>query len=111
MILDFETISTADLQNFNGGDGVFSVQKFDDGQNRIMRGTLEPGASIGFHTHVDSSEIFFVVSGRGTVYEDGAANGIPVPTGSCHYCPKGHSHMLRNEGTETLIIHVVVPRQ
>lgn len=31
--------------------------------------------------------------------------------GDCHYCPKGHSHSLENDGAEDLVFYTVVPRQ
>ncbi|MFR7893260.1 MAG: hypothetical protein ACLU38_03455 [Dysosmobacter sp.] len=33
----------------------------------------------------------------------------PVAPGTCHYCPKGHSHSLVNDGTEDLVTFAVVP--
>ena len=31
--------------------------------------------------------------------------------GVCHYCPKGHSHGIYNDGTEDLVVFAVVPEQ
>ena len=38
------------------------------------------------------------------VYED-------LAPGGCHYCPKGHTHSLINDGTEPLEFFAVVPNQ
>ncbi len=34
-----------------------------------------------------------------------------VTAGGCHYCPKGHSHSLVNNGTEDVVFFAVVPEQ
>lgn len=50
-----------------------------------------------------------MVKGTGMVlYDDGME---APPAGSCHYCPKGHSHSLRNESDETITFYAVVPEQ
>ena len=62
--------------------------------------TLEPGASIGLHTHQGNSEIIYILSGTGKVLYDGAYETL-VP-GACHYCPEGHEHSLINDGKDEL---------
>ena len=69
--------------------------------------TLEPGASIGLHTHQGNSEIIYILSGTGKVLYDGAYETL-VP-GACHYCPEGHEHSLINDGKDELRVFAVVP--
>ena len=72
-----------------------------------MRGTLEQGASIGFHKHETNSEIMFILGGEGKVlFDDGVEY---VKAGQCHFCPKGHSHSLINESAEPLVFCATVP--
>ena len=92
------------MPEFLGGEGVFHARMQLDGLNKIMRGMLEPGASIGLHTHETSSEIIYILSGEGKVLYDG--DDFPLKAGDCHYCPKGHAHSLRN-----LEFFAVVPNQ
>ena len=68
---------------------------------------LEP--SIGLHTHDTSSEIIYILKGRGKVLYDGGYE--EVEEGLCHYCPKGHEHSLINDSDEDLIFFAVVPEQ
>lgn len=82
---------------------------FYDGTNRIMRGSLVPGASIGTHTHDTGSEILFVVSGSGQVIYDGER--LELKAGVCHYCPKGHSHTLINDSDADLCFCAAVVEQ
>lgn len=109
MILDFTKMDVTVLENFKGGEKELSAHMFYDGVNRIMHGTLIPGASIGLHTHDNGSEIIYVLKGRGKVlYDEGEE---AVFEGMCHYCPKGHTHSLINNSQEDLVFFAVVPEQ
>lgn len=109
MIFNFDNMEEKMIPEFKGGSGCFRPRMFSDEHMKIMRARLEPGASIGFHTHDTNSEIIFMLRGRGMVlYDDGAEELV---AGQCHYCPKGHSHSLRNESAETIEFYAVVPEQ
>ena len=104
------------LPNFKGGEKEFVANMFFDGTNRIFKGKLVPGATIGMHTHEDSCEVIFVLEGCGSIVEKepGAENETvsPVKAGDCLYCPKGHSHSLMNTAEEgDLVFYAVVPMQ
>ncbi|HPX29267.1 MAG TPA: cupin domain-containing protein [Sphaerochaeta sp.] len=62
--------------------------------------TLEPGSSIGEHTHTGEIEYYWILQGEGIVTErDGekiVKKGDLVITGG------GESHAIRNEGSEPL---------
>lgn len=109
MIIDFNTIKEEAIPHFKDGDLEFNVKSFSDGQVKIMKGRLEPGASIGIHTHTDNSEVIFMLSGCGTDTCDGKEEHLTA--GMCHYCPKGSTHTLRNTGTDSLVFYAVVPQQ
>ncbi|MDD5934602.1 MAG: cupin domain-containing protein [Clostridiales bacterium] len=109
MILNFNEIPVTSLKNFYGGEKELSAHMHRDEKNKILHGTLAPGATIGLHTHETSSEIIYFLEGTGKViYDDGEEN---VQAGVCHYCPKGHSHSLINDGKENLVFFAVVPEQ
>lgn len=109
MTIDFNTMDWAAFPNFKGGEKELSAKMFWDGTNRIMKGKLIPGASIGLHTHETNSEILFVLEGEGTIIDDGVNS--PIVSGQCTYCPKGHSHSLVNTGEADLIFFACVPNQ
>ena len=116
MIIDFSKMDLTVLPNFKGGDKEFKANMFFDGTNRIFKGTLEPGASIGVHTHEDSCEVIFILEGSGTILEKDPSTAVetitPVISGQCLYCPKGHTHSLRNTSdVDNLIFYAVVPQQ
>ena len=104
----FNEMNDTVLEHFQGGEGRFVPKMFNDGTNKIMRGKLEPGCSVGMHVHTVSSEIVFVLSGEGKMYlPDGTVETL-LP-GDCHYCPEGTGHSFHNEGDVDLIFFAVVP--
>ena len=116
MKIDFNKMELSVLKNFKGGDKDFKANMFFDGTNRIFKGILEPGASIGIHTHEDSCEVIFILEGKGTILEKEPDSTMeivnPVSSGDCLYCPKGHTHSLRNTSEHgDLVFFAVVPKQ
>lgn len=109
MLLNFDTLPSLTTPNFKGGEKEYTQSFFLDELCRIMKGRLIPGASIGEHCHEASSEIIYVLSGTGSVICNGEAETV-LP-GQCHYCPKGSTHTLKNNGTEDLVFFAVVPIQ
>ena len=107
MRIAFDEMDETVIPQFRGGQKETRARMFFDGQNRIMRGVLIPGASIGLHTHETSSEIIYILSGTGKALCDGVYEDLSA--GKCHYCPKGHTHSLINDGGEDLVFFAVVP--
>ncbi len=107
MLIDFGMTEEQELEHFKGGEKSFRAKMFTDGFNKIMRGRLEPGASIGLHTHEGNSEIVFILEGTGRMLYDGGSEELSA--GSCSYCPEGHSHSLINSGSTDLVFYAVVP--
>lgn len=109
MIVDFNNIDEQELPQFKGGMQSTHARMFFDGLNRIMKGRLTPGSSIGLHLHDTSSEVIFITKGRGHVLYD--EQTIPLQEGMVHYCPKGHQHSLINDSDADLEFSAVVPQQ
>ena len=109
MIIDFKNTEESVINNFYDGEGFIAAKMYNDDKNRILYGRLEPGCSIGMHRHEDNSEIIYFLKGKDTALFDDDKE--EVSEGMCHYCPKGHSHSLINDGKEDLIFFAVVPRQ
>lgn len=109
MKIDFNSIEEKAIPAFKGGSKEFNVRMFTDELNKIMKGRLVPGASIGLHTHEGNSEIMFITKGTGYVLFNGEK--IALSAGDVHYCPKGHSHSLVNDSDADLEFSAVVPQQ
>ena len=109
MRLDFNAMAEAAISNLNHGRGTVRAKMFMDQNNKIMISVLPPGTSIGTHRHETSSEMNYVISGRGRAVCDTAEEDLHP--GVCHYCPKGASHGIMNTGEEDLVLFTVVPEQ
>ncbi len=109
MTINFNEKELQRIDNFKNGDKFINVSMEFDGLNRIMHGFLEPGASIGMHTHETSSEIIYILKGKATIICDGKKE--IVEKGMCHYCKKGSSHTFINNFDDIVEIFAVVPEQ
>ena len=49
MNIDFSKIEETCTPNFKGGEKYYAARRYEDGLNRITKGRLVPGASIGLH--------------------------------------------------------------
>ena len=107
MLINFDQIPETIIPNMRGGEGQAVMKMNTDTHNKIMRGLLAPGCTIGLHTHDTSSEIIYILSGTGKVLYDGAYE--PLCAGSVHYCPKGPEHSLINDSDADLTFFAVVP--
>lgn len=109
MTIDFSKITEQCVPNAKGGEKELLKRAFEDGRVTIMLDRLAPGASIGVHTHVEDCEVMYILSGTATFLTPEGEE--IVSTGSCHYCPKGATHGLKNNGPDELKFFAVVPKQ
>ncbi|MCR5825587.1 MAG: cupin domain-containing protein [Oscillospiraceae bacterium] len=108
MEIRFQEQSEEIFHRLRDGEGIVHRHKYEDDAARIMILTLEPGASIGRHTHDADYEVFYGISGKGKVlYED---TEEPMLPGTCHYCPQGHTHSLVNDGDEPMSVFAIVAK-
>ena len=54
MIVDFSKMEEKVLPNFMGGEGALRANLRVDEAGKILHGILDPGCSIGMHTHETS---------------------------------------------------------
>lgn len=107
MIFEYDNIEWKSIPNFNGGEKCADMKSYLDDNNRFLLGKLEPGASIGIHTHEINSEIVYALQGQVVVTIDGETEILKA--GCAHYCPMGHTHGMKNESDEPFIMFAVVP--
>jgi len=70
--------------------------------------TLQPGESIGLHSHDTNAELYYILSGVVTVTEDGAV--YQLEPGDAAFCGDGHSHSMSNEtDVPVSVLAVIVP--
>ena len=92
--------------NLRGGIGDVTMYHFlteqeAGGAGRLFaKLVLEPGCSIGAHKHEGDIEAFYMLKGKGLVFDDGGEELLEA--GDCHICPDGHAHSLKNVGEDSL---------
>ena len=86
----------------------FGVVHTDVSKVTMVKLTIVPGGSSGWHQH--GGPLWAVVaSGTLTFYagDDPSCTGKVYPQGSAFMDPGDHTHNVRNEGSENLVIYVV----
>ena len=68
--------------------------------------TLNPGCSIGYHQHDSETEYYFILSGEGTVNDDGKE--VQVKQGDSIITGNGAFHGIKNMGSVPLVFHAVI---
>lgn len=91
---------TIELKNrFDGKGSIFSTsyikERDFEGIRKVLEIELEAHASIGYHQHIDDSEIYHIIEGKGE-FQDSDGQFKPVGKGDCCVITKGQSHGLVN---------------
>lgn len=72
----------------------------------ISRITLQPGCSIGFHTHENEEETFYIISGTAEADDNGTIAilnpGDSILTGN------GSGHSIKNCGCDDLVMLAMI---
>jgi quercetin dioxygenase-like cupin family protein len=95
-----------------GGNGNTVFEKFfaDDQLPKnykvFSEMVLAPSCSIGYHSHIGESEIYYVLDGAGDINVDG--NTIAAKPGDVAVCKNGSSHSVVNTGSKDLRILAVI---
>jgi len=66
---------------------------------------IPPGASCGEHTHSETEEIYYILSGRATMYLDGTP--LEVSAGDLITTPIGSRHAIANHADQDMQLFVV----
>lgn len=108
MLIDFNELKEIRIPNMNGGEGE-TIAKMDlNDCGRFIHTIIPPNSSIGPHLQETNDDINFIVSGEGIAICDGIEE-ILKP-GTCHICPKGSTHSIKNTGTNDLVFFTAVPK-
>ncbi len=105
-------MSTDIREKMRGGTGqvqllnVFYADEFKGKCRLFSKITLEPGCSIGTHVHDQEEEIYFVLSGKGIVDDNGQLRDIGP--GDALKTGGGEYHSITNNGNEPLVFMAVI---
>lgn len=93
------------MKNIRGGNGdvgFFQVLNGEEemyGKGRLFNVmTLQPGVSIGEHTHQGDNEIYYIISGESLYIDNGVE--VQVSAGDVCICNDGESHAMVNNSSE-----------
>lgn len=111
MIKRKEAMSMDHKENFKGGTGFLSFvhlfTKEELPKTRLCSVlTVEPGASVGQHSHTGEGELYVVLDGPVTLQEDGVDHILH--TGDAEYCSDGHSHGVYNHTDKPAVLMAIV---
>ena len=98
-----------------GGCGIGAADTFPvpipDEHGAFLMSTrleLDPGASVGYHKHAGTEEVYFIMSGKGLYTEDGQeCQALP---GDVFLCREGCSHGILNTGVEKLVLGAAIAK-
>jgi len=114
MIRNLESLAWHDRMGIRGGQGparCADYLRLGDMAGIISAGrtVLEPGSSIGEHTHPDTEEFYLILEGHGTGILDGKR--FPVGPGDLYVLKAGQSHGLVNDSDTPLAFLGVLTRK
>ena len=111
MVIRKSGMKTNVMEKMRGGTGNTSILHLVNCENEknirlLSEITLLPGCSIGNHGHENESEYFFILSGNGTVNDNGT--DFSVSPGDATITESGASHSISNTGTVPLVFLAVI---
>ena len=111
MVIRRNEMKTEVKENMRGGDGSAALLYLADCEKEknirlLAEVTLEPGSSIGKHSHENETEYYIILSGSGTVDDNGTET--QVKTGDAVITGGGAYHSVANTGTVPLVLHAVI---
>lgn len=103
----------SELKNeMRGGKGsielqhIFRQDEFTGKARLFAKVTINPGCSIGLHEHQAEEEIYYIISGKGIVNDNGKVK--EVLSGDAVLTGNGASHSIENCGDVPLIMVAVI---
>jgi Mannose-6-phosphate isomerase len=92
---------TVEFRCIRGGNGETELHKIMNGEEELFgkgrmfsKMILQPGRSIGTHTHQGDNEIFYILSGTGEYNDNGTI--VTVEPGDVALCRDGETHSISN---------------
>lgn len=112
MIKRAADIRVEKIVNMRGGNKevyvthVLEKEEFKTKGRLFAKIKLEPGASIGLHTHTGDFETFYILKGEGTLQDNGSSTVLRA--GDMSFCDNGQSHAIENTGDVDLEIMALI---
>lgn len=95
-----------------GGQGEVKIKHLLEGSEFQGKGrlfahnTIKPGCSIGFHQHKGDIEVYYVLKGEATYYDNNEKTVLRP--GDVAFTDNMQSHSIVNEGTEDVEVIALI---
>lgn len=112
MIKSYAQMERELKENMRGGKGtvelvhIFKKEELKGNARLCAKIILQAGCSIGLHEHINEEEIYYIISGKGEVNDNG--NIKEVSTGDSVITGDGAYHSIENTGHEPLELMAVI---
>jgi len=111
MVIQRNGMNTEIKEKMRGGEGNTAVTHIVNCENEknirlLAEVALQPGCSIGDHSHDNETEYYIILSGGGTVNDNGIET--PVNEGDVVITGNGASHNICNTGAVPLVFHAII---
>lgn len=100
-------------EHMRDGDGTVMLTNFITGPEELCgkgrlfsKITLNPGCSIGTHSHDHDSELFYILKGTAEYDDNGTVR--TVTAGDVTICPVGEKHGIANRTDEVVELVAVI---
>ena len=112
MVINEKEMLTETVEEAHGGRGITQIMhlipldKLPANASMFSIATLQAQSRIGVHTHLNESEVYYILSGKGVINDNGLS--IPIKAGDSYLCCKGSEHGIVNDNDEPLVFLVVI---
>ena len=111
MVIRRSEMKVETKEKLRGGKGTSYITHLVDGSTQknarlFSQMTLNAGDSIGCHPHENETEYYFILSGSGTVNDDGKE--VKVEAGDSVVTGNGAGHSIENTGTVPLVLYAII---
>lgn len=113
MIRKSENYKAEIRKNMRGGNGKIKILHIWDEKNELKADTrlfaklvLEPECGIGYHTHENEEEVFYIIKGTAEVDDNGEK--ITLRSGDSILTGEGKGHSITNTGNDDLEVLAVI---
>ena len=103
-------------ENLRGGEGTIEMRHILAADELMGHGTMyahvifPPHSSLGFHQHVENTEPYYVIKGKG-IFLDNDGSKTEISEGDVCVIEVGQSHAIENPYDEPLEIMALVINQ
>jgi len=111
MVIQRNAMKTEIKEKMRGGQGSVELLHLVDCENEknirmLAQMTLQSGCSIGNHSHETETEYYIILSGSGTVSDNG--RDLPVKAGDVMVTGNGAAHSISNTGDAPLVFQAII---